>query len=172
MYWRTPLQWRHNERDGVSNHRRLHCLLNPLLRHISKKTSKLRVIGLCDGEPRATCGFLSQRVRKNKQNSIWWRYHWLEKYQHGIGYVFTAHSAMQMQLPRDNRMLCAWNFNQNTIKLIYKISEKLSPICSGPSLLTCYVDSDGSPNVGSDNLYVCVMDALSCVQHLLWRIRQ
>ena len=22
------LQWRHNERDGVSNHRRLHCLLN------------------------------------------------------------------------------------------------------------------------------------------------
>ena len=24
----SPLQWRHNERDGVSNHGRLNCLLN------------------------------------------------------------------------------------------------------------------------------------------------
>ena len=28
--WR--LQWRHNEHNGVSNHRRLHCLLNRLFR--------------------------------------------------------------------------------------------------------------------------------------------
>ena len=27
MSWK-PLHWRHNERDGVSNHQRLHCLLN------------------------------------------------------------------------------------------------------------------------------------------------
>ena len=31
------LQWRHNERDGVSNHRRIDCLLNPLFRRRSKK---------------------------------------------------------------------------------------------------------------------------------------
>ena len=43
------LQWRHNERDGVSNHQRLDCLLNRLLRYRSKKTSKLRVTGLCEG---------------------------------------------------------------------------------------------------------------------------
>ena len=33
----TELQWHHNERDGVSNHRRIYCLLNRLLRRRSKK---------------------------------------------------------------------------------------------------------------------------------------
>ena len=44
-----PLRWRLNERHGVSNRRRLDALLNPLFRCWSKKTSKLRVTGLCDG---------------------------------------------------------------------------------------------------------------------------
>ena len=43
------LQWRHNERDGISHHRRLDCLLNRLFRHRSKKTSKLCITGLCEG---------------------------------------------------------------------------------------------------------------------------
>ena len=47
----SPFQWRHNERDGVSNHWRLNCLLNRLLMRGSKKTSKLRVTGLCDRWP-------------------------------------------------------------------------------------------------------------------------
>ena len=33
------LQWRHNERDGVSNHQGLYCLLNRLFSRKSKKTS-------------------------------------------------------------------------------------------------------------------------------------
>ena len=33
------LQWRHNERDGVLNHQRFHCLLNHLFGRRSKKTS-------------------------------------------------------------------------------------------------------------------------------------
>ena len=41
------LQWRHNGRDGVSNHQPHHCLLNRLFRRRSKKTLKLRVTGLC-----------------------------------------------------------------------------------------------------------------------------
>ena len=45
-YW--PLRWRHNERDGVSNHRHLDCLLNRLLRRRSNKTSRPRVTGLCE----------------------------------------------------------------------------------------------------------------------------
>ena len=40
-----PLQWRHNYRDGVSNHQPHDCLLNRLFRRRSKKTSKLRVNG-------------------------------------------------------------------------------------------------------------------------------
>ena len=48
--WNLALQWRHNERDGVSNHRCLDCLLNCLFRRKSKKTSKLRVTGLYEGK--------------------------------------------------------------------------------------------------------------------------
>ena len=44
-----PLHWRHNGRDGVSNHQTQDCLLKHLLRRRSKKTSKLRVTGLCAG---------------------------------------------------------------------------------------------------------------------------
>ena len=34
---KNPLQWRHNTLDGVSNHRRLHCLLKRLFMCRSKK---------------------------------------------------------------------------------------------------------------------------------------
>ena len=44
-------QWRHNGRDGVSNHQPHHCLLNRLFRHTPNKTPKLRVTGLCAGWP-------------------------------------------------------------------------------------------------------------------------
>ena len=44
------LQWRYNERDVVSNHWRLDYLLNRLFRRRSRKTPKLSVTGLCDGE--------------------------------------------------------------------------------------------------------------------------
>ena len=47
-YVLLSLQWRYNERDGVSNHRRLYCLLNRLFMRRSKNTSKLRVTGLCE----------------------------------------------------------------------------------------------------------------------------
>ena len=43
------LQWRHYERDGVSNHQRIHCLPNHLFGHRSKKASKFRVTVLCEG---------------------------------------------------------------------------------------------------------------------------
>ena len=43
------LRWRHNERDSISNHQPYDCLLNGSFRRRSKKTSKLRVTGLCVG---------------------------------------------------------------------------------------------------------------------------
>ena len=45
----SPLHWRHNDHDSVSNHQPHDCLLNGLFRRRSKKTSKLRVTGLCVG---------------------------------------------------------------------------------------------------------------------------
>ena len=44
------LQWRHNGHDRVSNHQPHNCLLNRLFGRRSKKTSKLRVAGLCAGK--------------------------------------------------------------------------------------------------------------------------
>ena len=45
----VTLQWRHNGRDSVSNHQHHDCLLNRWFRRRSKRTSKLRVTGLCAG---------------------------------------------------------------------------------------------------------------------------
>ena len=45
----NTLLWRHNDHDGVSNHQSHGCLLSRLFRRRSKKTSKLRVTGLCVG---------------------------------------------------------------------------------------------------------------------------
>ena len=71
----TSLQWRHNEYDGVSNHRRMDCLVNLLLRHRSKKISKLRVTGLCVGNSPVTGEFPTQRTSNAENVSIWWRHH-------------------------------------------------------------------------------------------------
>ena len=51
------LRWRHNGRDSVSNHQPHGCLLNRLFRRRSKKTSKLRVTGLCAGNSPGTGEF-------------------------------------------------------------------------------------------------------------------
>ena len=51
------LQWRHNDLDGVSNHQPHACLLNRLFRRRSKKTSKLCVTGLCEGNSPVTGEF-------------------------------------------------------------------------------------------------------------------
>ena len=69
------LQWRHNKRAGVSNHRRLQCLLNCWFRCGSKKTPKLRVTGLCEGNSPVTGEFPAQRVSNAEKVSIWWRHH-------------------------------------------------------------------------------------------------
>ena len=67
---RVPLHWRHNARDGVSNHQPHDCLLNRLFRRRSKKTSKLRVTGLCVG-----ISPVPAQMASNAENvSIWWRH--------------------------------------------------------------------------------------------------
>ena len=71
----VPLQWRHNGRDGVSNHQPHDSLLNGLSKHRSKKTSKLRVTGLCGWNSPVTGEFPAQRASNAENDSIWWRHH-------------------------------------------------------------------------------------------------
>ena len=71
----TALQWRHNGRDSVSNHQSHHHFLNRLFRCRSKKTSKLRVTGLCAGNSPGTGEFPAQMASNAENVSIWWRHH-------------------------------------------------------------------------------------------------
>ena len=70
-----PLRWRHNDHAGVSNHQPHGCLLNRLFRRNSKKTSKLRVTGLCAGNSPGTGEFPAQMASYAENVTIWWRHH-------------------------------------------------------------------------------------------------
>ena len=70
LIWRLSVfasQWRHNEWNNVPNHQRLDCLLNLLFRRRSKKISKLRVTGLCEGKSLVTGKFPAQ-MANNAEN--------------------------------------------------------------------------------------------------------
>ena len=79
------LQWRHDERDGVSIHQRLDCLLYRLLRHRSKKTSKLQVTGLRAGNWPVTGEFPTQNASDVENVAIWWRHN---------AYTVTSHRSV------------------------------------------------------------------------------
>ena len=90
------LQWRYIERDGVSNHQPRYYLLNCLFRCRSRKTSKLRVTGLCAWNSPLTGGYPAQKANNAENGSIWWRHH---------GNVFTY---------RDNTSSYYWSFPNET----------------------------------------------------------
>ena len=71
----APLRWRHNDGDSVSNHQPHDCLLNCLFGRTSKKTSNLRVTGLCAGNSPGTGEFPAQIASNAENVSIWWRHH-------------------------------------------------------------------------------------------------
>ena len=75
LFTTRSLWWRHNERDSVSNHQPHDCLLNRLFSRRSKKTSKLRVTGLCVGNSPGTGEFPAQMASYGENVSIWWRHH-------------------------------------------------------------------------------------------------
>ena len=72
---RTSLLWRHNERDGASNHQPHDCLLDRLFRCKSKTTSRLRVTGLCVGNLPMAGEFSTQKASNAENVSIWWRHY-------------------------------------------------------------------------------------------------
>ena len=104
------LRWRHNGRDSVSNHQPRHCLLSFSFRRRSKKTSKLRVTGLCVGISPGNGEFPAQMARNAENVSIWWRHH-------GVIYLpifvrvtpLTSHGS-------DTALLCASFQNDRTVE--------------------------------------------------------
>ena len=76
------LQRRHNEHDGVSIHQP-----HDLFGCRSKKTSKLRVTGLCAGNSPVTGEFPAQMASYAVNVSNWWRHH--EVFAARVSYNFT-----------------------------------------------------------------------------------
>ena len=87
----STLHWRRNELDGVSGHQPRDCLLTRLFRHRSKKTSKLRVTGLCEGNSPGTGEFPAQMASNAENVSIWWRHHAVRQHH------------------RNNQQRCLWH---------------------------------------------------------------
>ena len=107
--FRLSLQWRHNECDGVSNYQPLDYLLNRLFRRRSKKTSKLRVTGLCAGNSPVTGEFPAQRASNAENVFIWWRHH-----------VEVHLNALCHNCEMTSRNKLGQNLNQNTKRLIHE----------------------------------------------------
>ena len=72
----------------IANHQPRHCLLNHLFGRRSKKTSKLRVTGLCVGNSPETGEFPAQMASNAENVSIWWR-----------------HNVLKLCVPKFNRYL-------------------------------------------------------------------
>ena len=89
FYRDFALHWRPNWRHGVikSNHQPHHCLFNRLFRLRSRKTSKLRVTGLCAGNSPATGEFPAQMASNAENGSTWWRHHGCNYVHNGIWWI-------------------------------------------------------------------------------------
>ena len=111
MIYVIPLQWRHNEHGGVSNHSRLDGWLNRLLRHRSKKTWKPRVTGICEGNSPVVGEFPAQRASTAENVSIWWRHQWSCLSEPAVAYV-TLFSRNQITLMKCHggisNKICTW----------------------------------------------------------------
>ena len=110
------LRWRHNWRDNVSNHQPQDCLLNRLCRRRSKKTSKLRVTGLCVGNSPGTGEFSAQMASNAENVSIWWRHH--------VWYSFYAVNHWQIHIRQQHTSKIRHQCNVAKLILISN-SEKL-----------------------------------------------
>ena len=101
MLFNDALQWRHNGQEGVSNHQPHHCLLTRLFGSRSKKTSKLRVTGLCAGNSPVTGEFPAQMASYAENVSIWWRHHG-QSYHSWIDVILRANFQQQYGIHNDN----------------------------------------------------------------------
>ena len=80
-----------------SNHQPHDCLIHRLYKRRSKKTSKLRVTGLCAGSSPVTGEFLAQMASNTENVSIWWSHHM---------YVCYFNKYKQQKTHTDGHTLC------------------------------------------------------------------
>ena len=103
-----------NGHDSVSNHQPYDCLLNRLFRRRSKKTSKLRITGLCVGNSPVTGESPAQMASNAENVSIWWPHHvvpyefyelYIPCYQSAHGAHFYGKAPLYAIFPRAGRLV-------------------------------------------------------------------
>ena len=72
-HWCPPLT--SGAKKYLLKHKLWDCLFSRLFWFTSKKTSKLRVIGLCEGNSPVTIEFPAQKASNAEKVPIWWRHH-------------------------------------------------------------------------------------------------
>ena len=82
-----------------------------------KKTSKLRVTGLCEGNSLVTSEFPAQRASNAENVSIWWRFHVAQNILHNIKdkFVYTNPTPM-----------IGWNTSANRFQLTFVLAHQSS----------------------------------------------
>ena len=123
---KETLQWRHNKGDHVSNHQPHDCLLNCLFRRRSKKTSQLRVTGLCAGNSPVTSEFPAQRASSAENVSIWWRHHDMPHFstQHSVSWWTSTNGCRDiwsiLMIKFRSQVNKNWHFSDYTRYILYK----------------------------------------------------
>ena len=88
-------------------------LLNRLFRRRSKKTSKLRVTGLCEGNSPVPSEFPAHRASSAENVSIWWRHH-VCHHMVSIGHIVLVNC-------ESRKPLFAYNVHLNRVKRVMRI---------------------------------------------------
>ena len=150
LYVIKTLQWRHNGRNSVSNHQPHDCLLNRLFRRRSKKTSKLRVTGLCAGNSPGTGEFPAQMASYAANVSIWWRHHDIHK-THSVYLCFmtlpkqwlifhTSDFMMIRRLSTNTVSILGGNMGNWWYTALYMITKWWISRIHAPPILTAYLN--------------------------------
>ena len=130
----VALRWRQSERDGVSNHQPHGCLLNHLFRRRSKKTSKLRVTGLCVGNSPGTGEFPAQMASNAENVSIWWRHHGFNGDKSGRGSTHHEHGRIWVFSNRNLKKTRKYIHNLKTCPKCILVPNKIHPTISKPCI--------------------------------------
>ena len=100
--------------------------LKRLFRRRSKKTSKLRGTGLCEGHSPVTGEFPAQRVSNAENESIWWRHHVLNHYRCLM--VIIVHA---LELHTENSWNILFTFRLISVLVLHPV---VYPELQGPSV--------------------------------------
>ena len=154
------LEWRHNGCDDVPHHQPYECLLNRLYRRRSKKTSKLRVTGLCARNSPGTDEFPAQMASNSENVSIWWRHH-------GQYLVVSFKATSRGQQPFTYIGPHVWNFILFKLNSNYSIwsfkrhTRLLLQHCSIPNLTNLMITDTKTTNCSPNDdlhvyMYICM----------------